>query len=147
MISKVLTVGLLALLLAGCSVAPPPSVAVRSPVDTAQAWFKSINDHDMALAAAHFTPTTRAMMQWNDFGSVSFSHVRCSPQSRSERTASVTCTFTPHAPAGDQLLADRFWTVYMRRQPPGPWLIYDYERVDRDLWAPAAAAAGSLAHP
>lgn len=78
MISKVLTVGLLALLLAGCSVAPPPSVAVRSPVDT--------------------------------------------------------------------LLADRFWTVYMRRQPPGPWLIYDYERVDRDLWAPAAAAAGSLAH-
>jgi hypothetical protein len=111
---------------AGCGSGSLPRVAVLSPGETALAWFKAIDDHDMALAKAHFVPASREEMSWSDFDSVSFSNVQCALRSQAVTTAVLRCTFTPHAPAGDQVLLDFYWTVYMQRQGSGPWLITDY---------------------
>ena len=132
---------LLPLVLAGCggsgSNSVSPRVAMQSPEATALSWFSSINTHNMPLAVAHFAPADKGQMDWADFDSVSFSNVRCSLVSQSESkqlfqnrssqaSASVMCTFVPHAPSGDPALSDAFWTVYMKRSSSGPWLISSY---------------------
>ena len=112
--------------LAGCSSQtsssqPPPRVAVQSPVDTALSWFKSVNDHDLPLALAHFAPGSREQMEWSDFGSTTFTNVQCSLVSATSTTSDVRCTYgLPNLPGRT------FWTVDMERTPPGPWLITSY---------------------
>ncbi|HET6964159.1 MAG TPA: hypothetical protein VFH58_05260 [Acidimicrobiales bacterium] len=54
-----------------------------------------------------------------------FSSLDCRPQSQSRSTATVYCTFNEsQAPAVGN--PDSFWTVYLRLQADGRWLITGY---------------------
>ena len=102
-----------------------PQVAVQSPVNTAFSWFKSINEHDMSLALAHFSPADRDQMRWSHFGSYMFTHVLCELRSQSPTASAVRCSFQmPNPPLGMDGVT--FWDIYMDRKPPGPWLITAY---------------------
>jgi len=125
-LGKLLVAALLVLgiALAGCSSGPLPTVAFQAPTETAYSWFQAINDHNEPLALAHFTAASRAAMAWSDFGAISFTNVNCHLVAQTSTAAEVACTFSENAPPGDQ--ADAGWTISMERQPPGPWLIYNY---------------------
>ena len=112
--------------LAACgSSGTSPKVGVDTPAATAAAWFKSINDGNLALAEAHFEPGSRSQMQWSDFGSVSFKSVKCLLRSQSATSSDVRCSFTVPNPPAD-LEGQYFWDVYMKRRGTGPWLISTY---------------------
>lgn len=64
------------------------------------------------------------MMDWSDFGQVSFSNVRCRPLAEQQGTARVECTFNETAPNSEQ--KDSFWDIEMSRTGSGPWLINNY---------------------
>jgi hypothetical protein len=113
--------------LVGCSSASRslPHVAVQPPINTALSWFRSINEHNMPLALAHFVPKDRQQMEWSDFGSASFSEIRCQLVSQEKTTSEVDCTFHVPNPSPD-MRGVTFWDIYMQREPPGPWLINAY---------------------
>jgi hypothetical protein len=108
---------------------PSAAALFQSPEQATLSRFYAINHKDQADAVAHFTHAAADMMNWGN-GDTStwptFSAVRCRhaiPQSA--KTASVSCTFSEsQAPAVGN--PDSFWTVYLRQQPDGRWLIDNY---------------------
>jgi hypothetical protein len=117
----------ISLTLAGCasSAAPLPGIAVQSPVDTTLSWFKAINENDMPLAQAHFARADRNQMEWSGLGSFSFYDLRCHLMAQAMTISSVRCTFEMHNRPIDMVNVS-YWSVYMQRKPPGPWLITGY---------------------
>jgi hypothetical protein len=101
----------------------------QSPEQATLSWFYAINHKDQADAVAHFTRAAAGMMGWGN-GDTStwptFSALHCQRAIRpSAKTASVYCTFSEsQAPAAGN--PDSFWTVYLRQQPDGRWLIDNY---------------------
>ena len=118
--------------LAGCASTGPiasgplPRIPIQSPIATAQSWFKALNDHNMALAQAHFSPGSRDQMEWSNFDSARFSNVRCRQVSGSLTSSNVRCTFGESGISGIPGSGTSFWTISFERQPPGPWLITTY---------------------
>jgi hypothetical protein len=101
-------------------------VAVQSPVDTAYAWFRAIDDGDGPLVMAQFASDAPGRSGWDGPPSDIFQQVRCQLNSETATAATVACSFTVREdwsgfPAGNFSMG-----VEMVRQPPGPWLIYDY---------------------
>jgi len=124
-VGLVLFGGVPALGWSGCSRSHSASnTHTLSPVDTALSWFMSINGHNKPQAMAHFAPANQTMMDWSDFGQMSFSNVHCRPLDLQEATARVECTFNESVPAGEQ--KDSFWDIEMTRSGSGPWLITNY---------------------
>jgi hypothetical protein len=116
----------LGIMLAACSSGGSlPEVSVESPTATAYSWFRAINQDNLALAQAHFEPTSRSQMHWSDFGSIQFTDVSCSPRSVTTTNADVRCAFDVPNPPAD-LQGDHFWDVWMQRKASGPWLISSY---------------------
>ena len=100
----------------------------QSPVQTAYAWFKSVNRKDFSAAVAYFEPTARDKMDWasgDTSGWPSFSHLRCSLVSETDSDAQVQCTFR-ESQAADEGNPDSFWGIDMHRLGNGPWLIDNY---------------------
>jgi hypothetical protein len=110
----------------GCGKDALPHIAVQSPVDTALSWFKSIDEHNLPLAKAHFAPADRSQMAWgSDFEGSSFSDVRCRLVAQEITTSEVYCAFDmPRRPS--DMDGVTFWTIDMQREPAGPWLIASY---------------------
>lgn len=103
-----------------------PTPKVQSPTDTALAWFAAIDEKNFPVAVGHFVSSARTMMNWADFGSVSYSNVHCTLRSQTETQAVVLCMFVVHAPSGEPSGGASFWTVEMERNGDGPWLIDNY---------------------
>jgi hypothetical protein len=117
---------------AGCGTGPAPTVAVQSPVDTAIASFQALNNGDMALADAHWEPDRLGAGSEDPPPHGDFQNLECRSASGAygepldtATTASVACTFTIREVWDGFSPGFYGWGVYMRRQPPGPWLIYD----------------------
>ena len=104
---------------------PTPKIALQSPVDTALSWFSAINSHNTQLALEHFVPAERGMMKWSSWGPP-FTHLDCSLTSETASHADVYCTFAtindPAVGTGNE----SFWSVSLRRDHVGPWLIDNY---------------------
>ncbi len=111
--------------LSGCGSAPPPPVAIQSPVATTLSWFNAVNSHDMATAQAHFAPGSHDQMDWSSWGPP-FTDLRCHLQSGNDKSATVYCTFSPITDADTGMSGDAFWDVYLQREPSGRWLINNY---------------------
>ena len=117
------------LILAGCksSAAPRPGIAVQSPINTALSWFKAINEHNMPLVLEHFARADRNQMESVvDVDSYSFYDLRCRLIAKGMTTSWVRCMFKMHNPSPPEMLDVTYWSVYMQRKPPGPWLITGY---------------------
>lgn len=98
-----------------------PLPQVQSPTATVLAWFAAINEHNFPLAVGHFATSARAMMNWADFGSVSFSSIQCKLRGQTVATSVVLCTFVANAPSGNPAQEGAsFWTVQMERTGNGP---------------------------
>jgi hypothetical protein len=99
-----------------------------TPVEEATSWFKAIDAKNLEASLAHFEADARYTIgDWND-GDVSrwptFTNVACTSVSGTTATATVRCTFRSH---GDPSSAgDTFWTITLRRQSAGAWLITGY---------------------
>lgn len=119
------------LIASGCSTASTTGrhpITSQSPVQTAYAWFKSINQKDYSAAVAQFEPADRDMMDWgggNTSGWPVFSHLRCALVSKTATSSDVQCTFK-ESQAADVGNPDSFWGISFHRQGTGPWLIDNY---------------------
>lgn len=111
--------------LPGCSSAPPPPIAIQSPVATTLSWFKAVNAHNMPLAQEHFVRADRGMMDWASWGPA-FTDLRCHLRSGHAKSANVYCSFSPITDADTGMSGDAFWDVYLQREPSGRWLINNY---------------------
>lgn len=111
--------------LAGCGSAPPPPIAIQSPVATTLSWFDALNAHNMAVAQEHFVRADRDMMDWSSWGPP-FTDLHCHLQSGSVKSAIVYCSFSPITDADTGMSGDAFWDVYLQREPSGRWLINNY---------------------
>lgn len=105
----------------------PSPARLQSPTQVALAWFGAINSKDPAALALYNQPGPGA---WTG-GSFppshwpTFSSVRCIPNSLSEVTAHVICTFTEsQAPSVGN--PDSFWSLYMDRHHDGRWFVTEY---------------------
>ena len=124
-VAVLLLVGIPVLGWSGCSRSHSASnTQPLPPADAALSWFRAINGHNKPQAIAHFAPPNQTMMNWSDFGRVSFSDVHCRQLDEQDATARVECTFNESAPAGEQ--KDSFWDIEMARSGSGPWLITNY---------------------
>jgi len=121
-----------AVTVAGCGSPQASNAAAaslyRSPEQATMSWFYAVNHKDKADAVAHFTRAAAGQMDWGN-GDTStwptFSALHCRPASFGAATATVYCTFSEsQAPAVGN--PDSFWTVHLRRQPDGRWLIDNY---------------------
>ncbi len=113
--------------LGGCNLANSSfsQISVDSPVQTAYKWFSAINEHNMPLALTYFNPSEKGMMEWGDFNSIYFSHLKCQVEGQTTATSDVHCTFDMlNPPPGTQV--DSFWNITMQRTNTGPWLITNY---------------------
>lgn len=112
--------------LAGCGGSGPlPPVTAQPPVATTLSWFRAINSGNDPLALAHFAPGSRDQMEWSDFGSISFTDVRCHVIGESASSSNVGCRFqVPNAPPDMQGVTG--WSVHLERTQSGPWLITTY---------------------
>ena len=69
-----------------------PSIAVQSPLRSAEAWFGAINAHNMPLAEAHFAPRYRT--RWSGrHGVRHFKTLHCVLSSENSESAVVGCSF------------------------------------------------------
>ena len=100
----------------------------QSPEQATLSWFFAINHKDKVAAIAHFEPAAAGQMNWGNGNTstwATFTGLRCKQVSRTVTTASVYCSFDEsQAPSVGN--PDSFWTVYLRRQPDGRWLITNY---------------------
>ncbi len=119
---------------AGCSTASgaraPGSLAARyrTPEQAALSWFYAVNHKDDGAAVGHFEHSAAGQMDWGD-GNTStwptFSRLHCKQVADQAFSASVYCTFRESlAPAAGN--PDTFWTIDLRRQTSGRWLIAGY---------------------
>ena len=100
--------------------------AFDSPKVAALSWFAAINKKDRQAALAHFESRSAGMADWGGPSDwATFSTVKCKPESESAGKARVSCTFKESdAPSVGN--PDSWWDVYLRQQPDGRWLIYNY---------------------
>lgn len=111
--------------LAGCSSAPPPPIAIQSPVATTLSWFQAVNEHNKPLALEHFVRADQGMMEWSSWGPP-FSDLHCHLQSGDAKGANVYCSFATINDPDTGMSNTSFWNVYLQRQPSGRWLIDSY---------------------
>ena len=132
------------LVVAGCSSSPgakaspavshdpgQASVSValfQSPEQATLSWFSAVNRKDKAAAVAHFAPAAKGQMGWGN-GDTStwstFSALHCRQVGRTVKAASVHCTFR-ESQSPSEGNPDSWWTVHLKRQPDGRWLITGY---------------------
>jgi hypothetical protein len=112
---------------------PAPAVAVR----VAYSWIKSINAKNVSQSSQFLAPRDKEIMDWNSgdsSGWPTFTGIRCKAESeKASNQKDVLCTFneSPPLPTVNNedppgTYTDDFWTVTLRRQPDGSWLIADY---------------------
>ena len=100
------------------------------------AYFKLMNQGNIALAAERWVPGS-AGASWRDVPPANFfQNVRCQPGQRHDggvgdtpTDAGVACEFDIRQDWGGFSAGYWQWGVSLRRQPPGPWLIYDWGQV------------------
>lgn len=120
--------------LAGCSTgsgaqAPAgPTARYQTPDQATLSWFYAVNHKNHGAAIGHFEHSAASQMDWGD-GNTStwptFSRLHCKQVTDQASTASVYCTFRESlAPAVGN--PDTFWTIDLRRQTSGRWLISGY---------------------
>ncbi len=102
-----------------------PSIAVQSPLRSAEAWFGAINAHNMPLAEAHFAPRYRDQMEWSSWGPP-FQDLHCVLSSENSESAVVGCSFKAIYDADTGMSGDSGWSVSLHRQSSGRWLITNY---------------------
>ena len=132
------------LVAAGCSASPGPkalpavshdpgqasvSVALfQSPEQATLSWFSAVNRKDKTAAVAHFVSAAKGQMNWGNGGTSTwstFSALHCGQVGRSVKAASVRCTFR-ESRSPSEGNPDSWWTVYLKRQLDGRWLITGY---------------------
>jgi hypothetical protein len=121
---------LLGLGISGCGSAPAATVAVESPVDTAYAYFQAIKDDNVQLIVAHLTPDSGERAAWADPidgppPRDEVQDVECKLNSETATDAVVGCSFNVREGWSGFSAGPYGWGLEMRRQSPGPWLIYD----------------------
>jgi hypothetical protein len=122
---------LAAALVVGCGSPPESAIALQSPVEATLAYFQLMNTGNMALAAVRWVPGSPGT-SWRDAPPRNvFQNVHCRPGPRLEggvgdtaTDASVSCEFDIQQMWGGFSEGHWQWGVFLRRQPPGPWLIY-----------------------
>lgn len=105
----------------------PAGSAFDSPRAAVMAWLAAVNRKDRRAALAHFVPSAREMADWGTGPSQwpIFSAIRCKSEDKSTSEAHVYCAFhETAAPAVGQ--PDSWWSVELRRQHDGSWLIDNY---------------------
>lgn len=131
----------LGLAVAGCGNGPIPSVAaqspsptVRSPADTASDFLQAMGAGDQARMNADLVPA-RQIIDWQDRPARNvFDHVQCRPGSQISSelvdtpiNAVVVCEFVVLEDWGGFSASHVDpWGVWLRREAPGPWLVYDW---------------------
>jgi hypothetical protein len=122
-----------AVLVAGCGNETAPTIAAESPVDAALATFQALNTGDMSLAAAHWVPGRGDRVGQDVPPRDVFQNVQCRPGQRHDggvgdtaTDAGVSCEFDIREMWGGFTAGHWEWGVFLRRQPPGPWLVYDW---------------------
>jgi hypothetical protein len=122
-----------AVLVAACGNEPAPTIAAESPVDAALATFRALNTGEMSLAAAHWVPGRGGRVGQDVPPRDVFQNVQCRPGQRHDggvgdtaTDAGVSCEFDIREMWGGFSAGHWEWGVFLRRQPPGPWLIYDW---------------------
>jgi hypothetical protein len=101
---------------------------IKTPVETALAWFSAINHKNVYLAKSYFLPADAGMTAWvKGYKSkgTPFTDIHCRPAPYGPGYANVRCTFR-EAPSPDEGQPDSFWTVSLVRQRDGRWLISNY---------------------
>ena len=138
--AAVLVLGL-GLAVAGCGTGLSPSVAaqspsptVRSPADTASDFLQAMGAGDQARMNADLVPA-RQVTDWHDRPARNvIDHVQCRPRSQisselvdTPTNAVVVCDFDV-LDDWSGFLAGHVdpWGVWLRREAPGPWLVYDW---------------------
>jgi hypothetical protein len=118
------------LCLAACGTAVMSSKSAEdfsTPLIATYSWFQAINQKNPAALEAHAAPSAKDMMDWNG-GDTSqwgtFSDVSCKVLISKPPFASLLCSFDEKGGAPDG--ADTFWTVSLRREQSGKWLITNY---------------------
>ena len=105
---------------------------MKTPVETALAWFSAINERNVHLAKSYFVPAEAGQTAWvKGYKSTGtpFTDVHCRLQAGGApygpNDANAYCTFR-EAPSPDEGQPDSFWTVNLVRQKNGRWLISNY---------------------
>jgi hypothetical protein len=109
--------------LAACGQA---TTTAQPPVDSVTDWFAAINSDNVPAVQAHFADANWAEA-WKDPAPPDlFQDLRCTAQTQTETTAIIDCTFHVREGWGGMEAGDSWWSVELKRQPPGPWLITNY---------------------
>ena len=102
-----------------------PSIAAQSPVATSLAWFTAINQRNMPLALAHFTPGARDTMRWATWPPP-FRRIHCALTSATRSSAAVYCTFANQNDPASGMSDVSFWSIELHRTSTRRWLISNY---------------------
>jgi hypothetical protein len=117
----------------GCGSGTAPTVAVQSPVETVYAFFKALNSGDVQLADVHLAPDSMLPRGGDAPPRDFFANLTCKPGSGADAGTSVTavwavvaCQFDATQDWSGFSAGHYGWGVQLHRQPPGPWLVYDW---------------------
>jgi len=126
--NRALVAGLLAFvsLGAGCGGQPENATrpsAARTPVQEAYSWFRAIDSGDATIWNAYFEPGRSPLAGGNFAGWGMHSAVRCRLLNENGSRASVYCSFNESGARGNP---DTWWTIAMRREAGGPWLVQNW---------------------
>lgn len=106
---------------------PRDDASSHSPVTTVSNWFEAIDEHDPDAIDKFYAPDAQRM-PLTDLDTTTYSKVRCRVtryQRTTETSSVVRCTFTVTTPTVS-MTGIHFWTVWLKRRSPGPWLITSY---------------------
>lgn len=122
--------------MAACTASPsssPAVTALESPVSVALAIFDAMNSGEMSLAASYWTPEDRGHFAQSVPPPNVFQNVTCRPGQRydgelgdTDTDAGVSCEFDMREAWSGFEAGHWQWGVSLRRQAPGPWLIYSW---------------------
>jgi hypothetical protein len=128
---------ILAVVVAGCDKGTFPSIAVQPPADTAYSYFQAFNDLNLPLLQAHLTDDQRAEPGFGgdwapDYFDVPpkgyFQDVVCTSGTQTPTEAQVDCSFSAKQDWETFKAGPQKWRLYMKRQAPAPWLIYEFRQ-------------------
>jgi hypothetical protein len=125
-------VAVLALGMLAGTVGSDPTVAEQTPLGASYGYFAALNGANPLSAEGYLAPDSKLAD-----GGVSlldgFENVQCRPASESNAEitdtgtrAVVVCEFDIREDWGGFSAGHYHWGVLLERQPPGPWLIYDW---------------------
>ena len=121
--------------IAACTAGPTstPVRSLASPVAVARALFDAMNRGDMSLAASYWAPDASGRFARNVPPPNEFQNVTCHSGPRfngepgdTDTDAGVSCEFEIREMWGGFEAGHSQWGVFLRRQAPGPWQLYEW---------------------